>query len=115
MELNEQMKSSLQIDRAATLNRHRAILALGLIVPVSSIAAAMSVWIAPGIIGQSVAVGCGIWMLLFPILWHIFIDRQQLKFNFFVWSIGSLDLGDIFHTPSCDFNRSEERRVGKEC
>jgi uncharacterized protein len=76
------MKSSSQIDRAAALDRSRAILALYLIVPVSSIAAVMTVWIAPGIIGQAVAVCCGIWMLLFPILWHIFVDRQQLKFNF---------------------------------
>jgi uncharacterized protein len=76
------MKSSSQIDRAAALDRSRAILALDLIVPVSSIAAVMTVWIAPGIIGQAVAVCCGIWMLLFPILWHIFVDRQQLKFNF---------------------------------
>ncbi len=76
------MKSSLQIDRAAALTRSRAILALYLIVPISSIAAAMTVWIAPGTIGQTVAFGCGIWMLLLPILWHRFVDRQALKFNF---------------------------------
>jgi uncharacterized protein len=76
------MKSSLQIDRVAALNRSRAIFALCAVVPVTSIAASMSVWIAPGIVGQSVAVCCGIWMVLFPILWHRFVDRQQLKFNF---------------------------------
>jgi uncharacterized protein len=75
------MKSSLQIDRLAALNRSRAIFALCAIVPVSSIAALMSVWIAPGIVGQAVAICCGIWMVLFPILWHRFVDRQQLNFN----------------------------------
>jgi uncharacterized protein len=76
------MKSSTQIDRSAALTRSRAILALFLIVPVSSIAAIMSVWLAPGIIGQTVAICCGIWLLLFPILWHKFVDRQRLKFDF---------------------------------
>ncbi len=84
------MKSSFQIDRLAALNRSRAIFALCAVVPVSSIAALMSVWIAPGIIGQTVAVCCGIWMVLFPILWHKFVvgeasrneNRQRLKFNF---------------------------------
>jgi uncharacterized protein len=76
------MKSPFQIDRAAALARSRAILALCSIVPVSGIAAIMTVWIAPGTIGQSVAVCGGIWMLLLPILWHIFVDRQQLTFNF---------------------------------
>jgi uncharacterized protein len=76
------MKSSVQIDRLAALNRSRAIFVLCAIVPVSSIAALVSIWIAPGMIGQAVAVCCGIWMLLFPILWYVFVDRQQLKFNF---------------------------------
>jgi uncharacterized protein len=76
------MKSSLQIDRLAALNRSRAIFALCAIVPVSSIAALMSVWIAPGIIGQTVAICCGIWMVLFPVLWCKFVDCQQLKLKF---------------------------------
>jgi uncharacterized protein len=75
------MKSPAQIDRAATLNRSRALISLLAIVPVSSIAAIMSTWIFPGIIGQSIAVGCGMWLLLFPILWQLFVDRQKIKFT----------------------------------
>jgi uncharacterized protein len=59
----------------------RAILALILIVPASSIGALMSAFIAPGIIGQLVAIGCGIWMICLPICWVKFIDRQEPRFK----------------------------------
>ena len=61
--------------------RRRSILALILIVPISSIAAMMSTIIAPGAIGQGIAIGCGLWMLVFPIVWHRFVDRQKLNFR----------------------------------
>jgi uncharacterized protein len=61
--------------------KNRAILALILIVPASSIGAVMSAFIAPGIIGQIFAIGCGIWMVCLPILWVKFIDRQQPRFQ----------------------------------
>ena len=70
------MKSNSTIDRS---KHNRSILALLLIVPVSSIGAICSTVVAPGAIGQSVAISCGIWMLIFPIVWHVFIDRQQLR------------------------------------
>jgi uncharacterized protein len=60
-------------------HRNRSLLALSLIVPVSSIAALCSTVIAPGAIGQVIAICCGIWMLIFPVAWHVFIDRQKLR------------------------------------
>lgn len=41
----------------------------------------MSAFIAPGIVGQIVAIGCGIWMIFLPICWVKFIDRQQPRFR----------------------------------
>jgi uncharacterized protein len=70
------MKSNLNTDR---FSHNRSILALLAIVPASSIAAICSTVIAPGAIGQGIAVCCGIWMLGFPVVWHVFIERQQLK------------------------------------
>ncbi len=63
----------------AKFSRNRSILALILIVPLSSIGAICSTVLAPGAIGQGIAIGCGIWMLILPIGWHLFIDRQPLK------------------------------------
>jgi uncharacterized protein len=66
---------------------YRAILALLLIVPISSIGALFSTTISPGAVGQGIALCCGIWMLVFPIAWHRSMlsqgdyahDRQQLR------------------------------------
>jgi uncharacterized protein len=70
------MRSNFTTDRSS---HNQSILALLLIVPVSSIAAICSTVIAPGAIGQGIAICCGIWMLIFPVAWHVFIDRQQLR------------------------------------
>jgi uncharacterized protein len=70
------MSSNSPTDRS---HPNQSILALSLIVPLSSIAALCSTVIAPGAIGQVIAVCCGIWMLIFPVAWHLFIDRQKLR------------------------------------
>ena len=62
-------------------SRNRSILALLLIVPISSIGALTSTIVAPGAVGQGIAVCCGIWMLIFPVAWHVSIDRQRLKIH----------------------------------
>jgi uncharacterized protein len=72
------MKSTQEIDR---LNRNRSILALLLIVPITSIGALCSTVIAPGAIGQGMAICCGIWMLIFPLLWQVSIERQPLRWK----------------------------------
>jgi uncharacterized protein len=69
----------LRHNRWRSLAERKSILALLLIFPVSSIGALCSTTLAPGAIGQVIALCCGIWMLLFPIAWHYAIDRQQLR------------------------------------
>jgi len=84
-------------------SRNRSILALLLIVPPSSIGAISSTVLAPGTIGQGIALGCGIWMLVLPIGWHLFIDRQPLKLRcspqdglMFGIILGAMMFGTIF-------------------
>jgi uncharacterized protein len=60
-------------------SHNRSILALLLIVPAATIGALFSTKLAPGAIGQGVALWCGIWMLVFPLFWHLSFDRQQLR------------------------------------
>jgi uncharacterized protein len=80
--------SSISATRNASLNhasvlRFRAFIALLLIVPASSVGALISLFIAPGVIGQVVVVICGLWMLLFPILWTVRVDRRLLNLTRF--------------------------------
>ena len=67
----------------AKFRRNRSILALLLIVPLSSIGALSSTMLAPGTIGQGIALGCGSLTIVLPIGWHVFIDRQRLKLSGF--------------------------------
>ncbi len=60
----------------------RAAIALAAIVPATSIGALASTFIAPGIIGQTIALCCGLWMVILPIWWHRYIDRQSIDFHF---------------------------------
>jgi uncharacterized protein len=48
----------------------RSRLALLLMVPVTSIGALMTTWVAPGAVGQVIALIGGIWMVILPGLWH---------------------------------------------
>jgi uncharacterized protein len=58
--------------------RRRALIALALSVPFTSIGATMSLLIAPGAIGQTVLVICQIWLLFLPIVWLRRIERKPL-------------------------------------
>ncbi|WP_295616025.1 hypothetical protein [Chamaesiphon sp. GL140_3_metabinner_50] len=80
MNLNLSIDAGIQQLRRQS-SRTRSILALLLIVPISSIGALTSTIIAPGAVGQGIAVCCGMWMLIFPVAWHVSIDRQRLQFN----------------------------------
>lgn len=80
MNLNRSIAAGIQQLRRQS-DRTRSILALLLIVPVSSIGALASTIVAPGAVGQGIAVCCGIWMLIFPVAWQISIDRQRLHLN----------------------------------
>lgn len=78
MNLNRSIAAGIQQLRRQS-SRNRSILALLFIVPISSIGALTSTIVAPGAIGQGIAICCGIWMLIFPIAWHVSIDRQRLQ------------------------------------
>jgi uncharacterized protein len=73
------MKS--QLSRATHQDKIRPYIPLIAIVPATSIGALASTFIAPGIVGQSIAICCGIWMVIFPIYWRRFVERQPLDFN----------------------------------
>jgi uncharacterized protein len=74
------------------LERNRSILALLLIVPITSIGALFSTVIAPGMIGQGIAICCGIWLVIFPLWWQIAVERQQLRWRLSLdgWLVGSI-------------------------
>jgi uncharacterized protein len=90
-------------DRSTAGQTPRSILALLLIVPVTSIGALLSTVMAPGVMGQGVALICGLWLLLFPLLWHRLVDKQPLPTKIFErkgWGtgivLGILMFGVIF-------------------
>ncbi|MEG3887638.1 type II CAAX endopeptidase family protein [Microcoleus sp. herbarium19] len=58
-----------------------AQLALILLVPAASIGIAMSLFIAPGTVGTTASVLCGIWLLVLPIAWCVWGDRYQLHLS----------------------------------
>lgn len=59
--------------------RRRALLALILTVPFTSIGAIMSLLLAPGMGGQIVLIICQIWLLVVPVAWLLWIEQQPLK------------------------------------
>ncbi|WP_375509356.1 CPBP family intramembrane glutamic endopeptidase [uncultured Nostoc sp.] len=63
------------------LNRN-ALLALLLLVPVPSIGVAAQLYMLPGLTGNLVALLSKIWMLVLPIIWLLFIDKENLKVQY---------------------------------
>jgi uncharacterized protein len=55
--------------------KHRSIVALLLMVPATSIGALMTTWVAPGTVGQIIALLSGLWMVILPSLWCRWGDR----------------------------------------
>jgi uncharacterized protein len=84
----------------ARIDRYRSIIALFLIVPVTSIGALCSTMIALGGIGQGIAVSCGIWLLVFPLLWQVSIERQPLRWRLATdgWRVGVISGALMFGT-----------------
>ncbi len=58
--------------------KKRALWALAAIVPATSIGALSSAFIAPGWPGQLVAIICGLWLVLFPMIWQRSIELRPL-------------------------------------
>jgi|SRR6476661_8078306 len=62
-------------------DRKTALLALTLLVPAASIGIIAGLYIAPGGWGQTLSVLCQVWLLVFPIAWSVFVDREKLSFS----------------------------------
>lgn len=61
--------------------KNRALLALALIVPATSVGALASTFIAPGAIGQTIAIGCGLWMVLLPMFWQRYVEQKPMHLH----------------------------------
>lgn len=57
------------------------LIALFLGVPFTSIGAMMLVWIAPGIVGETILVFCQIWLLILPIIWLLKVENKPIKIS----------------------------------
>lgn len=63
----------------ATRTRHNPLLPVILIVVASSFGTAMSLHIAPGVIGKTIYFFCHLWMLAVPLIWHIWSGRGKIN------------------------------------
>ena len=63
------------------IDKPRKLIALIFSVPFTSIGAMMSLWIVPGVIGQTVLIICQVWLLFLPIIWLLKIERKPLKIS----------------------------------
>jgi len=66
---------------AITDSRGSAFLALLLLVPAPSIGTLLAMRILPGPFGQAAYVLCKLWLLAFPIVWTLWIDRGRLSWS----------------------------------
>ncbi len=58
--------------------KSRSLIALLISVPFTSIGAFMSLWVAPGIVGQTTLVICQIWLFCLPIIWLLKIEGKPV-------------------------------------
>ena len=62
-------------------SRRSAFLALVFLLPASSIGAYMAIVKMPGPVGQTIYAICKVWLLLLPLMWRMFVDRQPLTWS----------------------------------
>jgi membrane protease YdiL (CAAX protease family) len=63
------------------LTQRRALFALLLSVPFTSIGAIISLVIAPGLVGQTILIIFQIWLLFLPIFWLLKVERKPIKIS----------------------------------
>jgi membrane protease YdiL (CAAX protease family) len=63
------------------LERRRAWIALGLLVPAPTLGALTAFVLAPGPIGQAVYALCKLWILALPVVWHLGVERKRLSWS----------------------------------
>ena len=73
--------------------KYNSLIALILFVPAFSIGVAMSLFIAPGVIGNSIFTAVKIWAIAFPLFWTLKYDRQKLPLPKFRWREIKVGLG----------------------
>ena len=57
--------------------RRRALIALALLAPVPSLGIAAAMIIVPGPVGQTIFMAAKIWLLAFPALWYLVVERGK--------------------------------------
>jgi len=57
--------------------RNRALVALALLAPVPSLGIAAAMIIVPGGVGQTIFMAAKIWLLAFPALWYLVVERGK--------------------------------------
>ncbi|WP_333260894.1 CPBP family intramembrane glutamic endopeptidase [Microcoleus sp. S13_C5] len=62
-------------------DRKKALLALTVLVPAASIGIIAALYIAPGSWGPALSVLCQVWLLVFPLAWSVFVDREKLRLS----------------------------------
>lgn len=67
------------------MSKIKSLIALILFVPASSIGVIMTLFIAPGIIGNGIFTAMKIWLVVFPLLWTIKYNSQALQLPKFDW------------------------------
>ncbi|MCU0532580.1 MAG: CPBP family intramembrane metalloprotease [Hydrococcus sp. Prado102] len=65
----------------ATRARHNPLLPVILIVVASSFGTAMSLHIAPGILGKTIYLFCHLLMLAVPLIWYVWMERGTIKIS----------------------------------
>ena len=61
--------------------RHRALIALALLVPAPTLGALTAFVLAPGPIGQAVYAACKLWILALPLAWLLLVERGRVSLS----------------------------------
>ncbi len=61
--------------------RRRALLALALLVPAPSIGVLAAMWFLPGAVGQAIYGFCKLWLVGFPLVWWLAVDRGRIGWS----------------------------------
>lgn len=64
-----------------SIEKTRARLALLLLVPAPSIGVLTALWIAPGGFGQTIYALCKVWLIAFPLIWWLAVERRRISWS----------------------------------
>ena len=75
------------------MSKISALIALLLFVPAFSIGVAMSLFIAPGLVGNSIFTAVKVWGIAFPLVWVMRTNSKALRLPKFRWLEIKVGLG----------------------